>query len=283
MIFILLSVIQSTLIFITFRLFERYRVDNWQALTVNYLVAAFLGFITGNVAKDMPGVLQAGWLPYSLLLGLMFVGTFFLFALSCQKAGIAITSVTSKMSVVIPVLSGFLLYSESLGLARIAGIIIALSAFYMVFLKDKRTRTEKKWAFLPVLVFLGNGLVDSGMKYSQHHFVIDSPIPFLTFTFASAMIVAIFVSVIRHFRGHAFNPEGIVGGIILGALNFGSTYFVFRALETSESSVVFPVANSAIVGLSTLTGYFWFREKLSPINWAGVLLSIIAILIIAIA
>jgi drug/metabolite transporter (DMT)-like permease len=281
MIYIILSVIQSTLIFVAFRLFDRHRIDNWQAITVNYAVACFLSFLLGNVAYDLPGVFSSAWLPYSVSLGFMFIATFYFFALSCQKAGVAITSVTSKMSVVIPVLFGFVLYKEEPGLLKFTGILLALAAFYLVFRKGKRPLPEMKWAFLPLMVFLGNGLVDSGMKYSQHHFISETPIPFLAFTFLTALVIALIISVIRQTRGERFQWRGVVGGAILGALNFGSTYYIFKALGTNESSVVFPLANSAIVGLSALIGFFGFKEKLTAINWTGVVIAIVAIIIIA--
>lgn len=282
MIYITLSVIQSTLIFITFKLFERYRVDNWQAIFINYFVASLFSLILGNVAGRMGSILQSTWLPYSFILGVIFITTFFFFALSSQKAGVAVTSVTSKMSVIIPVAFGTLLYKEAFGVVKASGIIVALVAFYLVFKKDKKPLLENKWLILPVMVFLGNGFVDTGMKYMQHHFIGDDLVPFLMFTFATGMVIALFFLLVRYVKRKEFmKARSIVGGTILGLVNFGSTYYIIKALGVYESSVVFPVANSAIVGLSALAGYFGFKEKLSAINWIGVVLAIAAIIIIA--
>jgi len=54
-----------------------------------------------------------------------------------------------------------------------------------------------------------------------------------------------------------------------------------KAISVFESSVVFPVTNAAIVGLSGLIGFFGFREKLGWQNWAGIIMALMAILIIA--
>ncbi len=45
MIFLILTILQSTAIFVVMKLFTRFRIDNWQAITVNYVVAAAFGFI----------------------------------------------------------------------------------------------------------------------------------------------------------------------------------------------------------------------------------------------
>ena len=73
----------------------------------------------------------------------------------------------------------------------------------------------------------------------------------------------------------------LAAGVVLGLLNFGSTYYLMRAMDKFDSAVLFPVTNASIVGLSAMTGFFVFREKLSWINWLGVILSVIAIIIIA--
>ncbi len=282
MIFIILSVVQSTLILIVFKLFDRYRIDNLQALVANYITAGVFGLILSFRLASPQGIIHNNWLGYAVFLGFLFIGTFFCFALSSQKVGIALTSVTSKMSVVIPVILSIFLFSEKINLMRIAGIIIALIAFYLTFKKDEKRRSDPRMLILPLLVFFGNGLVDTAMKYSQHYYITDDLVQFLTAVFFTSFLIGsaiLSVRVIR--RTSKLHFKSFAGGILLGLLNFGSTFYLIKAMERHESSVVFPLANAAIVGLSSLAGYFGFREKLSLVNWTGIVLSIIAILIIA--
>ncbi|MFK5073661.1 hypothetical protein ACI4BE_29470, partial [Klebsiella pneumoniae] len=48
-----------------------------------------------------------------------------------------------------------------------------------------------------------------------------------------------------------------------------------------ESSASIPINNMGIVLFSTLVAWLLFKEKLSTINWMGVLLSLVAIFLIA--
>jgi multidrug transporter EmrE-like cation transporter len=50
-----------------------------------------------------------------------------------------------------------------------------------------------------------------------------------------------------------------------------------------DSSIVFGINNTGIVVLSVLTGYLVFNEKLRMINYLGIMLSIIAILMFSYA
>jgi drug/metabolite transporter (DMT)-like permease len=282
MIFIILSVLQSTLIFVTFRLFNNFRIDNWQAITVNYVVATLFGFLIYREPVSLTGIYQSPWLISAVLLGIFFISTFFVFALSSQKVGVALTSVASKMSVVIPVTFGVILYNESMSLLKIAGIAAALLAFYLTFKKKEKKKIRLLYLLYPVLMFFGNGINDTIMKYAEHYYITNDLILFLSIIFFVSLFFGLIIFTFRLCaRKSKVELRSIIAGIILGLLNFGSTYYILRAMGVFESSVVFPLTNSSIVMLSAVTGFIAFREKLTPINWAGVILSIGAILIIS--
>ncbi len=282
MIFITLSVVQSVLILITFKLFDRYRIDNLQAIVVNYIVAGTFGFAISRTEWTPATLAGFDWFFTALILGVMFICTFFLFALSSQKIGVAVTSVTSKMSLVIPVVAGVFLFGEPLGPLRIAGIIIALAAFHLTFSRKGSVTWHARYAWIPLLVFAGNGMVDTTMKYADHHFIRNDLILFLAVVFSTSFLIGSSILIIRLiYKKVTIQWKHIGGGVFLGMINFGSTYYMLKAISVFESSVVFPVTNAAIVGLSGLAGFFGFREKLTWINWLGIVLAVLAILIIA--
>lgn len=285
MIFLVLTIIQSTAIFVVMKLFNRFKIDNWQAITVNYIVASAFGFLIydGKISYDI--VVEKDWFEFAMLLGLTFIATFFIFALSSQKVGVALTSVASKMSVVIPVVAGLILLSESITLLAAVGVIIALLAFYLTLGSGKNRSFPKKYIIFPLLLFLGNGINDTLMKYTEHHYVANNNdlILFLSVIFISSLVLGFSITLIRYFRTKfKFHFRNILAGIILGMLNFGSTFYILKSMGEFDSSVVFPIANAGIVSLSALVGYLLFREKLSKQNWLGILLALLAILLIAI-
>ena len=193
MLFIILTVIQSTLLFVAFKIFKKIDIDNLQAITVNYIVAAIFGYIIFEDTVSYPVIISKAWLNMALLLGLLFIITFSLFALSSQKVGVALTSVASKMSVIIPVTFGVILYNDHLSFLKIVGILAALGAFYLTFKKEKKIRLEKKLIILPVLLFLGNGAIDTLLKYTEHHHIVNDLILFLTVIFRSNRQIQIMI------------------------------------------------------------------------------------------
>ncbi len=287
MIYLILAIIISTSIVITFRLFSRYNIDNLHAITANYLVAAIFSFSIHPGAYSFAELPAKNWFLFSCIIGVTFILTFFLFALSAQKVGVAITSVISKMSVVIPVFIGIMLYSEPLTPFKMAGILIALVAFYLTFKKKSNSRIDYRLLILPILLFLGNGTNDSLTKHATtklpgfgNDFMLFLGVVFTVGFIAGAAIWL--VSLIRKKTASSqISAKSILAGTWLGLLNFGSSYFFIVALGYFDSSVFFPIFNVSIVGLSALSGFFLFREKLLPVNWFGIFLAVCAIILVA--
>jgi len=57
-------------------------------------------------------------------------------AMTAQKNGVSVASISGKMSVVVPVLFGVFLYNESASFFKVIGIGIALVAVYLSSVKE---------------------------------------------------------------------------------------------------------------------------------------------------
>lgn len=281
MLHLVLAIIFSTGIVISFKYFSRFKIDNLQAITVNYLIASAMGFLIYPGTYSFPELPYKQWFLISCIIGVVFIMVFFVFALSAQKAGVAITAVTSKMSVVIPVSIGILAYGENTNLLKITGILLSLLAFYLTFKSNEKQKIEKRFLLLPVLLFLGNGTNDTFTKHATLFYVGDESMLFLANVFLVSLLVGIGIMIYTAARKRlVFAPRNLLAGAWLGMLNFGSSYFFLLGVGSFDSSVFFPVFNVSIVSASALAGLFLFREKLSWINWVGILLALCAILLI---
>jgi len=73
--------------------------------------------------------------------------------------------------------------------------------------------------------------------------------------------------------------------MLLGMFNFMNIFFYLKAHQalSAQPSLVFASMNIGVVVLGTLLGYFLFKEQLSKLNFAGVGLAIVAIVMITTA
>ncbi|MFO7755071.1 MAG: hypothetical protein R6V34_03700 [Bacteroidales bacterium] len=284
MIYLLLCIVSTTGIMVIFKIAGNMKLDTFRIIIINYFTAAILGFSIGGFPS--PPDLAAGWLPMAVIIGILFIVMFFVIARSAQKAGIAVTSVASKMSVVIPITFSIFYFNEDLGVLKVAGIMLALvSVFMTTYNRDKTKKRGPEVMILPLVLFLGAGLIDSLIKYSQQvHIIEQGTIMFTSVLFSISALTGVIFS---FFRNDIFKSKNIikiiVAGISLGIVNFGSLYGIIMALDSNilDSSIIFGINNIGIVVLSVITALLFFNEKLSRLNRAGIILSIITIIFLS--
>lgn len=283
MIWLILALVTSTLIMVCFKLHPKYDIDNLQAIATNYIVAFCAGWLT--VTPDSPGeLISTPWFPLSIASGVLLMLVFLVFASSTAKAGIAITSVSSKISVLIPVSLGFLVFGDVADPAKITGIILAFPAFWFIFKKNEHFHLRSSLLFLPILLFLGNGTNDSLLKIAQFYFLRSDNdlVSYLTAAFAFAFIIGAAIVAFRIVRYRKkIKLKNILAGIVLGLLNWYSTLFFLKGLTVVDVTVFIPVFNAGIVCLGAITGLIFFREKMGRWNIFGLGLAVLAIVLIA--
>ena len=286
MIYLLLSVLFSTGLFVIFKYFGIYKVDVLKAIFVNYIVAFSMGFLLAEKKIPINEIYLQSWFTGALILGALFVSIFFVMAMTAQKNGVSVASIAGKMSVVVPVFFGIILYNESVTLLKVLGIIIALVAVYLSSVKEEKLEKNGTLIF-PILLFLGSGTIDTLLKYIQTNYVLNEDVSIFSGSlFGIAAFFGFIILAIKSIKKReAFGVKNIVAGIILGVPNYFSIIFLIKALQNKnfESSTLFTINNVAIVIVSTLVGLLLFKEKFSVKNKIGVALAVLGIVLVAIA
>lgn len=255
-----------------------------QIITFNYLVAATFGFTIWDEPLSFVVWQSKPWFELSIIIGVFFIITYKLFGLSSDKAGLAVTAVASKMSVIIPVLAGFLIFHDSINIIKIVGILLALISFYFIFKPEKGLQINRYFIMLPLLLLLGNGINDTLVKYTQHFYLNNDTGLFLSFVFLVALIVGtIYLTFSQFIKGKPISFKSILGGLVLGSLNYWGAFFFIKSMEDYQASFLFPVVNVGIVSLSAVISFIFFKENLSKANWLGIFIAILAILLVSLA
>jgi len=278
MLYLILALFFSSCIFFTFKYFDKYGIHILPAITVGYLMAAAFGYFSRGQSATVSSMVNQPWFLMAVVTGMTFILTFFVFAISTQKVGVAMTVVSSKMSIVLSVAVGFILLAEPMGLTQILGIAAALVAFYMTNMGRGKGNVDKKYLYLPLLIFFGTGANDSLMKISGVYYADRDAIQFLTVTFFTAFIIGLLILLYQAFRNVLkITWKDILAGVLISIFNWFSTYFFIKGLDILPISVFVPVFNAALVFIAALSGYFFFEEKLSVVNRLGIILAVIAI------
>ena len=227
------------------------------------------------------------WFGLSLLLGFWFILTYVLIVESSQRSGVTITSLSSKLSVVIPTLFGIIFLKETLGLTAGLGIVLALIALFLVVGgKDKeKAKDEKKslLLLLPIFIFFSTGIGDIMMKMTEQRNTSGDIIPMIAFIYFISFLFGVVLVVYDLIKKKTkWQWKSALGGLALGTVNFFSTCCIYQAMRTFDNVVMFPVYNIGVVCLSALSGWLLFKEKLTWKNYLGLVIAIIAVVLITV-
>jgi len=283
MVYLLIAVFCSSIIYVIFKSFRKFEVNTFQAIIVNYLVCLLIGFsLSGYSSFTNLYVHVKPALPYAIVLGIIFILLFNIIALTAQKFGVSITSIADRTNLVIPVMFAFLFYDDKVSGLKVLGIALAVVAIVLAVSKSNTKKDDalRPFWYYPLIVFVGGGTFAILLKVVQHDFDDLNFSAFLVLTFGIAFFLGIIVFLVQIFRGEfQFQLKNVIGGVALGIPNYFSLYLLLEALDTPnwESSLIFPITNVGVLVLSTILGIFIFKEKLTKKNWLGVALSVLAI------
>lgn len=281
MVFLILSIICSVSVGVIFKIARRYSINIPQIVAANYLFALSLCYFFFSPDLAAVGV-DAPWGIY-VSLGILLPSIFLFLAASIQYMGIVKTDAAQRLSLFIPILAAWLIFGEQFPTLKIIAFGIALPALLLI-LKKPTENTKNKWMY-PAMVLIGFGLID--ILFKQIALFTDLPYTTSLFiVFGLAMIIMLMVvSFEMVFKKAKLNYKNVLFGGLVVIFNFGNILFYLKAHQSfaENPSTVFAGMNMGVIIIGSLTGIFIFKEKLSRMNFAGLFLALIAIVLIVLS
>jgi drug/metabolite transporter (DMT)-like permease len=291
MIYLFGSILFSSYLTLSFKVLQRLRINTLQAIVFNYIACVCTGSIVNGSFPINKENIAAPWFIWALLMGAMFISIFNVIGFTTQKLGVAVASVANKLSMVIPFVFSIYLYHESSTVLKIAGIVIALIAVVLTCYPSEKNNesnhSKKLLLLLPILLFVSSGLLDTLIVYVKNNFFIkpeDNFNIFLITAFSVAATIGFLILVMQVATGkQSFSLRAVLAGIIIGVPNYFSIWCLGKVITAYQgnSSAIIPMNNMGIVLFSAVAAWLLFKEKLSFINWMGIILAIAAIALIA--
>ena len=288
MISLALAILFSSFIFVIFKLFDRYKIDVFQAIVFNYFTAFLCGIILYGNEWNPAAFNDITWFYYAIVAAILFISLFILMGLSSQKNGVAITSVAVKMSMAASVFGMIFLYNESVSALKILGILFAFAGVVLVSWQSKNaSENQKKSLWMLFALFFGSGILDLVLNYVQNNELkVLTPSLFSAFGFGMAGIIGLMVFLFQLQQKKArFAFKNVLGGIALGIPNYFSIYLLIKSYKDTgwTDSTVLAIINVSIVCIAALTGFLIFKEKLNLTKGLGIVASLVAILMLYMA
>lgn len=280
--YLALSVFCAVGNFLLFRFLSDWKANSSIAIATNYLICILLGWFlrTEQAAFNW----QMPWLPWAILIGVMYASMYWLIGMSSRHLGVNPTTVASKMSFVIPMTAAIFLYQAKFGWQEILGSLLAIASIVLNGFKARNSEQPGWLWLLPVTIFLGGGMADLALNYVEHHHLTNAEQPlFLMAVFISAAFISWAGVGIEHVKKRVMTASlknSFLAGTLLGVLNFTSVYALLKALKSAiPIASIFPLLNIGIIVMAAVGSWFFFKETPKGMQRLSLPLAILAIIL----
>lgn len=274
MFYLLLAIAGSAMISILLRISSGKIKEGCSMLAFNYLTCTVLGMA---YAGFTPGITQNPGFPAALGLGIvngiLLLVSFILMQSSVRKNGVVLTSIFTKLGLLVPVVLSVVVFREMPTWVQVIGFCIAIAAIIVINLQKDTGRFD--WSLIILLLLAGG--TDAMAKIYEALGSADLTDPYLLYSFGAAFVLCVSVVIAKKelpgFREFLF-------GTLIGIPNFLSSKFLLSALATVPAVVAYPTFSVATLLVITLTGVLAFREKLKAHQWAALAAILVALVML---
>lgn len=307
MIYLLIAILCGAMFSVVFKICQIKSISTQQVILFNYITAALVNWapvivdiITGGPSRMEDYQLQTPSFLLAIMQGIFFMMGFIIMDISTWRNGVALTTIAARASLVMPVILSWMLLSQPM--PSWMPIVLILVSMFMIIQPNRQQyhdpstyrsasdEIRKRRAALALAgTFLFYGISDFSMKLVQHTTVAGLTNPELTDCKLDTLTGVIFIMaalasfigclITKCFRKSPIGWKSIVSGAILGCINMCCTSCTVRGLNELSTGLFYPIYNIGTVIIATIIGICLFKEKMKWLQFVGLLLAIIAIML----
>ena len=221
---------------------------------------------------------SAEFIPYSIGFGLAYACAMFGNVLSLKLGSLALTSLVTSYSLLIPTLYGMIFLKEPISVLGYIGIVLLIISIFLLNAKKESVTITMKWVIVVGLTFVTNGLCSTVQKMEQLAFDGGYKNEFMIVALA---IAAALLFVMGLFQKGDLKTEAKLGlrtaipnGLANGIVNF----LVMVLTGLIPNAILFPSISAGGIVLSWILATFVYKEKLSKAQLVGYVIGIASVI-----
>lgn len=283
MIYLVLSICCSVTVGVLLKLAKRYHIHIMQAVTWNYFFAIGLSLFFFRPDPDQLNLQVVA--PVHLIIGILLPSIFLIQGFAVQQTGLARTDIAQRLSLFISLCAAYFWFNESFDRLKYTGLALGLLAIiFTMYRKPGNSSTKNGWLYL-LLVFIGFGVIDVLFKMVSQITTLPYTTSLFIIFFIAYLISVTYIGISVLMGKTKLQFINFICGCILGLFNFGNILFYLKAHRAmaDQPSTVFAAMNMGVIVIGSLIGIVLFKERLSRLNYFGLLLALVAITLITLA
>ena len=243
-------------------------------ISTNYLTiaACLLAYFwwSDTLAFSRPVLLVGG------STGLSFIISLLVMTHALKRASVGVVLTSFRLSILVPIVFGILVWGESASALQYLGIVLALASLALMT-KVPAGHQSAGPLLLIVVVFILQGIAHCCMRWIHYADLDPLRMHVLCITaLTGGGLGAVFVAV----RGAKPGAGELKMGLGIGLFNLVALGTSFTALSLYQGTLFFPLNGSAVVVLDNLFAHYVWREPISRTGLIGVILGVLSMVLI---
>jgi drug/metabolite transporter (DMT)-like permease len=247
-------------------------------LVVNYLtLSSLLGlfFLSSGYLQINRAIATVGLVTGTVFISAMLIMTT---ALSLIRVGTVLTAF--RMAMLVPIAASVFIWDEAASPLQAAGIALALVALALM---TRSTGPAAKIGRLGKLalvffVFCGQGASLTCLRWVRYAGLDNQLLKVIMVTGFTAGVLGTLFLLVRRIRP---SRSDLSTGVLIGSYNLVGLVVLLTALNHVPGTIFFPLLGCTVVTLDNLAAHFFWKERLDRTGFAGVVLAIVAMVVVA--
>ncbi len=273
---------------------KKYYSDRYQTEKMRHVYNAAVSFFAAITLLFLSGIGRTSFFTFAL--GVAFgaiTAVQQVFNLKAIEIGpLSYTTVIVTMSTLIPALAGVIFWQESIGISQIIGMTLMVVCFILsVDMKKNDKQSSFMWLIYCAITFVCTGAIGIMQKIHQSSAYAEESNCFLLVAFAVSFLYStVKIFLLKNKKNTKNNDSSIklpdrktvliivfiLSGIFVAFQNNINLYLS----GVMDSAVFFPIVNGGGLVLSTVASMIFFKEKLSFMQWIGILTGIASVVLL---
>lgn len=189
------------------------------------------------------------------------------------------TTFIQGVSLVIPIIFGAIVWNEKIKLHQYVWLVILVASLWLA-LNIKKEKFNTKWLLFSVGAMTGMGVISILQSVHQMSSHRNELIAFLRIAFLFTVIINLLGWAIRtkkepscfKIKSGAV-PMAAFSGIFMGTVHIINLFLA----GAMQKIIFFPTVNGGLIFVTLISGLVFFKERLTIIQWIGIIIGTIAL------
>ena len=206
----------------------------------------------------------------------------FFYILAFRYGSVSIASTVTSFAIVLPILYGVIVYRQPVNVFQYVAFGLMAASFILVQKRTKEKTEGKKglWLLFTLLAFLFSGLTSTAQVVVSMTEGCDGNVVVIFSYLFSAAICFICTAFVFGQKLTLRPKKSLFIGVPLIAISLGlyNLFSVFT-LEKVPATIFYTVVPGTHLVLINLIGIFILKEKKTPVQYVGIALAVIAVIL----